>query len=383
MSGQEMERLLSGNPAFYKWKYNDNGQLVDRTVDELKRLGGLGSTGTNNFTELTNIPEKYKDGKYRCAEVDNEMTASPQLEFLRDRMYQGELRKNIIYDKINDEHTLLQSRMEAEIENIRRDNLLDELDKQNAILDAQKRFRDDLQAARDRITDDVDNTSIEELETEYDGSEVLNLSREKAKTAADSYAGKIDIADGGAYITDEMCEMLLRMEGSWGSEIEEAFNILRGKVKADYLGQAEAYQKVLTSVIGNQKYTAFGRRLQNGVSIPYYHKMALFPIFECIATGKMSNVFDKMKKQGIDMLLINSAVKVGSEGSKAINWSEFRENDDERNENNFFEDNENGTSWKPTFDEGFDFNTYDVDFSYLRKQLNTDPKEDEMLRMGT
>ena len=90
-----------------------------------------------------------------------------------------------------------------------------------------------------------------------------------------------------------------------------------------------------------------------------------------------------MKKQGIDMLLINSAVKVGSEGSKAINWSEFRENDDERNENNFFEDNENGTSWKPTFDEGFDFNTYDVDFSYLRKQLNTDPKEDEMLRMGT
>lgn len=63
MSGQEMERLMSGNPAFYKWKYNDRGELVDRTVDELKRLGGLGSTGTNNFLELSNLPEKYKGGK--------------------------------------------------------------------------------------------------------------------------------------------------------------------------------------------------------------------------------------------------------------------------------------------------------------------------------
>ena len=383
MSGQEMERLISGNPAFYKWKYNNKGQLIDRTVDELKRLGGTGSTGTNNFTELVGIPEKYVNGKYTCAEVDNELIASPQFEFLKDRMYQGELRQNVIRNKIEEERAFLQTQMDMQIEQVRKDNLLEESDKQLIILDIQKQFRESLQAARDRITDDVDNTSIGELETEYEDSEILALSREKAKIAADSYAGKIDVADGGAYITDEMCEMLLRMEGSWGKEIEEAFDILRGKIKADYLGQADAYQKVLTSVIGNQKYTAFGRRLQNGVSIPYYHKMALFPIFECIATGKMSNIFDKMKKQGIDMLLVNSAVKVGSEGSKSIDWSDFRENDDEQNENNFFEDNENGTSWKPTFEEAFDFNTYEVDFSYLRKQLNTDPKEDEMLRMGT
>ena len=92
MSGQEMERLLSGNPAFYKWKYNSKGELIDRTVDELKRLGGLGSTGTNNFTELVGMPDKYKGGKYRCAEVDNELVASPQLEDFERTMYEGELR---------------------------------------------------------------------------------------------------------------------------------------------------------------------------------------------------------------------------------------------------------------------------------------------------
>ena len=71
-----MERLFSGNPAFYKWKYED-GKLIDRTVDELKRLGGLGSTGVNNLRELSNLPLRYKEGKYNCAEVDNEMIASP------------------------------------------------------------------------------------------------------------------------------------------------------------------------------------------------------------------------------------------------------------------------------------------------------------------
>ena len=90
MSGQEMERLFSGNPAFYKWNYKD-GKLIDRTVDELKRLGGLGSTGVNNFRELSNLPLRYKEGKYNCAEVDNEMIASPQYEDLKVSMYEGVL----------------------------------------------------------------------------------------------------------------------------------------------------------------------------------------------------------------------------------------------------------------------------------------------------
>jgi hypothetical protein len=103
--------------------------------------------------------------------------------------------------------------------------------------------------------------------------------------------------------------------------------------------------------------------------------MALFPIFDCIATGKMRNVFDKMKEQGVDMLLINSAVKVGSEGSKPINWSDYRQTEDPSDENNFKGDIAN-QDWKPMFKDAFNFNTYECDFDYLRKQLNTDPKEE-------
>lgn len=111
--------------------------------------------------------------------------------------------------------------------------------------------------------------------------------------------------------------------------------------------------------------------------------MALFPIFDCIATGRMSNIFDKMKEQDIDMLLVNSAVKVGSQGSKSIEWSKYREDTDPTNENNFSDQGLDGMQWKPTFQEAFNFDTYDCEFEYLRKQLNTDPKEEELLRMGT
>ena len=89
-----------------------------------------------------------------------------------------------------------------------------------------------------------------------------------------------------------------------------------------------------------------------------------------------------MQEQGIDMLLVKSAVKVGGEGAKDIVWSDYRQDADPANEDNFKGDIAN-QDWKPVFKDAFNFETYDCDFDYLRKQLNTDPKEEQMLRMGT
>lgn len=91
--------------------------------------------------------------------------------------------------------------------------------------------------------------------------------KKKAKSVIDSYRlskdeklDGIDVADGGAYITDEMCEALLRMVGSWSSDIEEAFKILRSGNIYTVRAKLNAYNKIVTTVIGTQKYTAFGRR---------------------------------------------------------------------------------------------------------------------------
>jgi len=49
-----------------------------------------------------------------------------------------------------------------------------------------------------------------------------------AKKKSSDFMSDIDVADGAAYVTDEMAEWLLRMVGSWDSKIERAFKILRG-----------------------------------------------------------------------------------------------------------------------------------------------------------
>lgn len=365
MSGHEVERLFAGNPAFYKWKYDEDGNLIDRTVDELKRLGGMVSTGTNNFEGLVGLPERYQKGTYVSAEVDNEMIESPQVEYMRPLVYTGQLRQTA-YSMLCDEY------IEKELEDFKKY-------KYETDIQASRRKYNLEQNARDKVDSQLERMSDEEieklLESKHKG--IIAVIKKKAKSVIDSYRlskdeklDGIDVADGGAYITDEMCEALLRMVGSWSSDIEEAFKILRSGNIYTVRTKLNAYNKIVTTVIGTQKYTAFGRRRdpKTGIMVTYYDKYALFPIFESIAYGRTANIFHAMKQQGVDQLKINSAIKVGSQGSQPIKWSDY---------SNVEEDG------KPLFLDTFKFNSYEQRFKYLRKQLNTDPNEKKYMNIGT
>ena len=365
ISGHEVERLFAGNPAFYKWKYDDDGNLIDRTVDELKRLGGMVSTGTNNFEGLVGLPDRYQKGVYVSAEVDNEMIESPQVEYMRPLVYTGQLRQTA-YSILCDEY------IEKELEGFKK--YKDETD-----IQASRRKYNLEQEARNKVDSQLEHMSDEEieklLESKHKG--IIAVIKKKAKSVIDSYRlskdeklDGIDVADGGAYITDEMCEALLRMVGSWSSDIEEAFKILRSGNIYTVRAKLNAYNKIVTTVIGTQKYTAFGRRRdpKTGIMITYYDKYALFPIFESIAYGRTANIFHAMKKQGVDQLKINSAVKVGSQGSQPIKWDDYSSVEGDE---------------KPLFLDTFKFNSYEQRFKYLRKQLNTDPNEKKYMNIGT
>lgn len=365
ISGHEVERLFAGNPAFYKWKYDDDGNLIDRTVDELKRLGGMVSTGTNNFEGLVGLPDRYQKGVYVSAEVDNEMIESPQVEYMRPLVYTGQLGQTA-YSMLCDEY------IEKKLEGFKK--YKDETD-----IQASRRRHDLEQDARNSVDNQLERMSDEEieklLESKHKG--IIAVIKKKAKSVIDSYRlskdeklDGIDVADGGAYITDEMCEALLRMVGSWSSDIEEAFKILRSGNIYTVRTKLNAYNKIVTTVIGTQKYTAFGRRRdpKTGIMITYYDKYALFPIFESIAYGRTANIFHAMKKQGVDQLKINSAIKVGSQGSQPIKWDDYSSVEGDE---------------KPLFLDTFKFNSYEQRFKYLRKQLNTDPNEKKYMNIGT
>jgi len=93
----------------------------------------------------------------------------------------------------------------------------------------------------------------------------------------------------------------------------------------------------------------------SSVAVPYYNKFALFPLFDCIATGKMKGIYDKMKNEKVDMLFMTSAVKIGSQGAVEYNGNEIE---------------------KP-------FNKYEQSYDFLRRQLNTDPEEEHNIAIGT
>lgn len=373
MSVEEHERLYASNPGYFKWKYDkETGVLTNRLVDQVKRNGGDGSTGINNFMELTNIPEHWLDkdgqftGEYRCCEIKDEEIASPQIEKIKRLMISSSRTRALREYYIKKE----KFDYEEKILKMKRDERPD---------DAEQLYE------RKRISKMVEEKLATmddyQIKQELRSLGVLDIADEQAKVAYKSYTGGIDVNDGAAYITDDMCEMLLRMVGSYSSDVAEAFKVLRSNSVKDMYKIADAYTKVITTVIGSQKYTAKGRRVDAiGNITDYYHKYALFPVFPMLASGKMGNIYSMMKNNNVDMVLMSSAVKVGSQGAVANpKWDDYRQDDDKDNKANYNKDG----SLKPVFSESFKVNPYSVSFEYLRKQLNTDPNEKKYMNIGS
>jgi hypothetical protein len=341
MSIEEVERVYSGHPAFFKFEYDNNGHLIDRTTDQHKRFGGLVSTGQNNDLEL-GLPEYYGQ-----AEIDDEEIGSDYIESIRKLMLEGELRSTYLRHMLNTNNVTMEDEDQAK-----------------------------------RYAEVADNIPLEQIQANIPKVS-YDIAVKLATENASVFEKGIDTVDGAAYMSDVMCENLLRMSGSWNSRVAKAFELLRRPNVSSITSVQEAYNLVWTTVIGAQKYTAYGFRHQKGVQVPYYNKMALFPLFKCICTGKMANIYDKMKTENIDVLCMKGAVKAGGQGSQNLDWANYRVDDDENNPENYINGVVENGKLKKSFITDFHFNRYEQKYAYLRKQFNTDPKESEELKMGT
>lgn len=290
----EIQKTFVGDPAFFKWTYDENG-LVENTIDLIKRHGGLISTGINNRTDLEDF-----NPFYRTAELKDYKQGSDQLDYLL---------------KVTSEGYLI------------------EFVKQN-------------EGISEAMSGD-----IEVLKKEY--PELWDAAQTKAKIDFGGYKAGINVADAAVYITPEFYARLMRSTGEWNAEIKEAYDILINNT-ADWYTQVEAYGKVMKASLRALKYVAYGTRFENGTAVPYFNKMALFPIFKQIATGDMQKVYERMTKADdkIDMLMFESAVKVGSK--------------------------------HPTSSTDLDnLVVYSQDIQYLRQQLNTKGHPEPHVTVGT
>lgn len=339
ISVQEVERLFGGHPAFYKWKYSEN-ELEDRQTDQLKRLGGLISTGANPRTDFQDDSES----QYTCAQVDDFMVSSEA-----DKMHDGNI--DDAYQNSVEKMFVQANTKEAVYNKLVRSG---KSKKEAAeIAYAEHKTQKDFEEFRDKYLDESDKARVtKKYQAEYK-----------------AYAGKIydpkakdpiNVADGSAFITDKMCEKLLRSLGLYKNKAKQIFDMLRDPDKQyTFRQKADAFAELQEFIVGAQKYSAFGHRNDDQLGsllIPYYNKMALFPIFPSIAMGDMGKVYNKMINEGVDMLLFDSAVKIGNKHN-----SEFKQG------------------------KGIEepFVTFKQDLRYLRKQLNTDPNGKIEMNLGT
>lgn len=339
ISVQEVERLFGGHPAFYKWKYSEE-ELEDRQTDQLKRLGGLISTGANPRTDFQDDSES----QYTCAQVDDFMVSSEA-----DKMHDGNI--DDAYQNSVEKMFVQANTKEAVYNKLVRSG---KSKKEAAeIAYTEHKTQKDFEEFRDKYLDENDKARVtKKYQAEYK-----------------AYAGKIydpkaknpiNVADGSAFITDKMCEKLLRSLGLYNNKAKQLFAMLRDPDKQyTFRQKVDAFAELQEFIVGAQKYSAFGHRNDDKLGsllIPYYNKMALFPIFQSIAMGDMGKVYNKMINEGVDMLLFDSAVKIGNKHN-----SEFKQG------------------------KGIEepFVTFKQDLRYLRKQLNTDPNGKTEMNLGT
>lgn len=337
ISINEVEKLFSGAPAYYKVKYDQYGP-VDVSIDKIKRLGSLTSTGLNNRLDFFNDP-------------------------IRDEYVVAELKDHEIMDKQYYEYEGLFTRG-----NIK--ETIQELEGEEA-------------------WNEVKNLSINDIEQIY--PEAVKIARQAAKVEVAGYKEGINVADAAVYISPNMTRDLLRMRGVWSPDIKKAFEVLTNEDTADlWDSDPKLYAEANKVILNAMKYMAFGTRFNEipGLGIPYFNKMALFPLFKSIATGDIKALYDRMvdPNKPVDMVLFDSAVKAGSRSPMKF----YRVAEDSEIE---LKDGQTVLSARITDQltsgEGNtlnDFNnlvTYTQKFKYLRQQLETNPHTHEEQMAGT
>lgn len=337
ISINEVEKLFSGAPAYHKVKYDQYGP-VDVSIDKIKRLGSLTSTGLNNRLDFFNDPIR---DEYVVAELKDHEIMDKQYYIYEGLFTRGNIKETI-------------QELEGE--------------------DAWNQVKD---------------LSIQEIEKIY--PESVKIAKQAAKVEVEGYKEGINVADAAVYISPNMTRDLLRMRGVWSPEIKKAFEILTNEDTANlWDSDPKLYAEANKVILNAMKYMAFGTRFNEipGLGIPYFNKMALFPLFKSIATGDIKALYDRMvdPSKPVDMVLFDSAVKAGSRSPmkfyRVAKDSEIELRDGQTVLSAKVTDeliNEEGNTLN-------DFNnlvTYTQKFKYLRQQLETNPHTHEEQMAGT
>lgn len=316
ISKQESERLFTGQSNLYNIVRDKETKIIAVPYqDQAKRIGSFASTGSVGVIE---------DEDYTCAEIADDM--EPIEEQVRRSVY-----ANAISYYVSTGGLDMSNHPDFDLRSASSEQMMDLIPK----------------GFQPLVKTQADNALKGFVLKNKKGEDNLN-----------------NVTDGAAFISANFAKKLLKAQGAWDDKIAKAFDRLCSNKKEDIeqiLNDYKTFSDVWTQVIGMYKYTAVGFRTENvngqDKVVQYVNKYALAPVFACMCNNKMDAIRRQMEEQNVDVLMFESAVKVGAHGN-----SDFTVDDD------------GNTTGK--------FNTYTQKSFFLRKQLNTDPNEKETMKIG-
>lgn len=403
----ELEKVFSGDPAFYKWKYqkskqkvriSENGMtffssvriLKEKDSDKIKRLGALLSPGANIRTDynenITNDP-KYKGlkgDKYTVLNIN---------DFQSESVYLGEARQNFARQSAIEYLRLA-------VKNKKAPWLQSYLGK-NGYKNAEELFTKMYQdfTVYDQFMDV--NNHAESFRPYV--QKFINAVNDTANMSASPYSS-ITVSDAQVIIRPALYRKIRIGIGRWSFEEDEtgysdekAYQILEkdgswmtDPEKAAIVSKLQLFPLKMSYFQNDSTVLSSGKNFENRINLPIYDKMAIFPMFKYMTRSSVGRaLYDRMNKSGneIDMITFESAVKVGDNQNRFTPYKDLK--DDPGEDFNFKDlslDSDKHLDENNSVVENKSNKTLAISvqsLNGLRWQLNTDAHEAESRGIGS
>ena len=340
----ELEKVFSGDPAFYKWKYQKSKQKVrisekgmtffsnvkilkEKDSDKIKRLGALLSPGANIRTDysedITNDP-KYKGlkgDKYTVLNIN---------DFQSESVYLGEARQNFARQSAIEYLRLA-------VKNKKAPWLQSYLGK-NGYKNAEELFTKMYQdfTVYDQFMDV--NNHAESFKPYV--QRFINAVNDTANMSASPYSN-ITVSDAQVIIRPALYRKIRIGIGRWSFEEDEtgysdekAYQILEkdgswmtDPEKAAIVSKLQLFPLKMSYFQNDSTVLSSGKNFENRINLPIYDKMAIFPMFKYMTRSSVGRaLYDRMNKSEneIDMITFESAVKVGDNQNRFTPYKDLK-----------------------------------------------------------
>lgn len=390
----ETEKVYTGDPAFYKWKYFKSKELPEsvkhvfdfidedgvthkyevnvlkeKYIDKIKRLGSVLSPGTNLKTQWSendyedngDLLSDFHTSKYTFADLQDVTYESIYLPVLEEAFKKAEIA-----------NVSLQNNPDITTEELEKIYSAD-----NNTLN--KIFNDLTEDDQNLVTSHVNSAMGPYKEVNVADAEVMlrPAMYRKLRIAVGEWSFEPDPITG---YSDEIAYNIIEKDGSWMSDPDKYKIVNRLMLKPLKMTY---FQNDITTLNSNSP-----------LIVPIYDKMAMFPMFKFMCTSRTGReIYERMNRKGneIDMFGFESSVKVGGNRDRVKLY--------DQNDRGVVKDlNKFGKSINYDSDQSVNYTTGEIktknsknpllaikiqDLINLRLQLNTDAHEATERAVGT